>query len=667
MHARLVALVHTHTRVSMGIHGAIPYLRRVHGDLVLNEASGAPYEADLLVVDFMNTLFTLTMRYGGGNDDADAGDAGDGTGDAVATGGTAAAPAAPRPRPRVPLTGASAFEIVSRTVLKWFSTPLVPATDPATGAPRKRRAILITDKPAWVPLAKRREQAERAAAMAKQAARATAEGTYQRFDADGAAVRFDDGGIVAPRSTGSPLSVPFDGFSVISQRPARNALVVYLRARFAHLDLPPHAELVIDFDDNTAAPLLVNARPHATPDGGDAPCAMSPVLNGHAQCGGDDGGLWRPSKRTGEAELLAIQYALQSARAGAPGRTICIRSADADVIGAACRAFWDAPNGVRLLWWQRADVVVDLTALYARLHTWQPARGGAPVELTPEHVILALIAQGTDYARKRDLFNQIGEDTLWDAICTFPLPAAPGEDGAAMSPSPQPQPQPPPPSPPKRARVAAADATDAAAAAAGDMNDDYVDEHSGPFGGDYAAEGYDYDDDGDAGDAKEADDAAGGNDLACRHERAATATSQRMRRWGDVEHLVMHVYMRVAHDLKPTGAATNAAAQRILALFTDSGAGAHVRRPTRKVIEALYRCFGQRRIAPPPLQPQPQPVAADASRTQQPQSGDKVAGRRVRAAAPLADFRESCVHVLENLSYWYANPMNEQRVDSAFT
>lgn len=637
------AHTHTHAR-TMGIHGLIPRLRAQHGEVVHDNTRPA-MECDLLLVDLMNALFMLTVRHGPGGGGADG--------------------AGPAPVPAL-LTGAQAFEIVSRRILAWLTTAALPC-----------RAYVITDKGAWVPQAKQREQAKRRVAQEAQAEKARAAGTYMDFsptirairaaaaaataagadagadseyadacdDADGPAADmedlasvlvFTDDGVIAPATTGSTCAVPFDGFSVIHQREVRLALVTYLAQRFANVPLPPGAELILDMDDEEETPLRVNARAHPPLDPSGRPCPCAAMCIGHALCSAR-APLQRVSRGTGEAEVLAIQYALAYART-TPNLRICIMSADSDTVAVACRAFWDAPNGARLVWYQSGTTVVDLTGLYAAWHHW-PVRARAR-PCSPERIMLALIALGTDYAEKRDLFNFINEDVLWDAICAWPLPGEPagpagGADArrrlchAGRAPPPPVVPFRRPADamdeepedtglqrpPPRRANGAlatpmppSAPASAPAHGAAGARVDVHMDAEVA---------------------ADEEEDDGPVNAFA----RAQRQSTQRVRRWTDVEALVMHVYATVAATVLK-GAVTNrraadeahaTIAQRCAAFAAGRGPPA-----TRAEIEAVFACHKQRRISVPP---------------------------------PGRAFEAACANVVTNLSYWYAVPMNEQRID----
>lgn len=593
----------------MGIHSLIPHLKRVYPQHVDTDVN-APLAANVLFVDFMNALFTLTLKpfgNGGGGGGGGDGEDGDGGGGGAIDIGSAR------------MTGAEAFERVSRPVRKWMASKALPY-----------RVFLISDIGGWVPAAKKREQAARRVAQDKQAAKSRAAGTYMDFG--GREVVFSDGGVACVGCE----PTPFDGFSALHQRNVRAALMTYLRDKFAALQLPVGAELVIDMDGrDSSEALLVNARPHGPIGAGgtDATaCTVSPLHVGHAWCQGRRG-LKRPSARTGEAEILAIQYALQYARAiepaapGAPRETLCIMSADGDVVAAACSAFWDPPNGVRLLWFQRPGLTVDLTGLYAGWHRW-PVGGVRPC--TPEHIILALIAMGTDYTQRRSLFNWINEDACWDAICRFPLEilreppsaaAAAARGGTKRS--------------PKRAREAVV-----TAATDDDTGDDAVRFDPADFEvqdaraeAEAAIEPPPYEIE-DAADAK----------------AEADAPCQRVRHWRDVDRLVMSVYAAIGVTLKGADG-----------LLPWTGSVDDHRRLTPGRIIRLYNELKQKRIAPP-FAERPDPAAAAAAEAAA-AAGGEPGGKRANAAKPLEPYRDACTNMLENLSYWLSVPRNEQRVD----
>lgn len=590
----------------MGIRSLVPHLQRVYPQHV-DANPEAPLAANLLVVDFMNALYTLayTQR----------------TTDA---GGP------------LRLTGAEAFERVSRSIVHWL-----------TAGPLPRRAIIITDKPGWVPLAKKREQESRRAAQEKQAAQARASGAYMDFaDRD---VVFSDAGVACIGCA----PVAFDGFSVIHQRKVRDALIDYLREKFARLDLPVGAELVLDMDTrDSREALLVNARPHgAVLD--DEPagysCTMSPLCIGHAWCCARRG-LFRPSVRTGEAEVLAIQYALQHARSSADERdrvyaaaaaantkawsppppaplTICLHSADGDTVAVACAAFWDPPAGVRVLWWQRTGITVDLTALYAGWHHWPV---GSRRRCTPEHVVLALISMGTDYAEKRDLFNWINEDALWDAICRFPLEILRDDAAGAASP----------------------------ASTSGDCDcecaEDDEDDDDGRASKRARSAHDDEDDDDDAivftpappaaaAAAAESKQPAAGTKKTEKKTTPLAPMRQMVRNWRHVDRLVMCVYAAVGVTLK--------GADKLLPW---TGSVDDHRNVTPGRIIRLYNELKQKRISPPFAErPREEPEAAAAA----------AGGKRVNATRALAPYREACVNVATNVAYWLAVPRNEPRID----
>lgn len=444
----------------MGIHALIPELKERYPTHVYKQP---PSPDRLRIVDLMGRLFMLTVSR------------------KPAAG--AAADAAP-----VRMTGAQAFAIIGSQIVDWLQQRTY---DPVTGAVEPRRAIIITDKSDAVPLEKADEHKERAVQQDKAVEKARAAGTYQVFVGP---VHMDDAGLVDTSTVradapGAPLRTrPFDPFSVINQRPARTALVTYLRRKFAEVRLPPHAELIVDLGYNQPD---VHGHHHAHGGAGCHP-GSDGVLVGHALCGGpaldedydvaetpagagaalgvaipapvtgealtvaevedeidaemqhialygssrtepDDvpaaasagaatagpnvmarSAFRRPTDATGEAEVLAILYALQFACATPQPLTICIQSADSDVFAAACNAFWDAPGHCRLLWASKPDEVFDLTGIYAHMRNVE--------RLTPERVLLACIGHGTDYVRKADLFFFMNTTVIWDAARAIRLP-----------------------------------------------------------------------------------------------------------------------------------------------------------------------------------------------------------------------------------------------------
>ncbi len=434
----------------MGIHNLMSVLKERYPEYI-NEDPDVIDNACLLIVDIMDRLFKLPAR----KEEQEGNERGY-TADLRS----------------VRITGDEAFWILAGPAIKWLRKCSYSATVP--GVPLRRRAILITDKTAWTPPEKIAEQKSRAAVMNNTAETEKVKGTYQTFVGP---VHIDARGLWdagAAGVTGVPTPQPFDPFSVLHQRVARNALLDFVRRRFASIELPPHAELVVDFG---YGPPDVHAPHHS---GGGDRCPISPAVVGHAHCGGEcsevydgHGGLkrvapapraitddddeialyeeedrrndtddpyeteecpanrfQRPSMYAGEAEVLAVHYALQYARAlarvkdprllGANCRTICIQSADGDTFAAACNAFWDAPGGCRLLWNAKTAQTVHLTKVYRRLRT---------EGFTPERVLLACIAHGTDYAKKKDLFFFMNEQTVWTAAPNVYLPGE-QRDGA---------------------------------------------------------------------------------------------------------------------------------------------------------------------------------------------------------------------------------------------
>ena len=454
----------------MGIHALIPELTERYKDYVSKDPR-APTQARLLVVDLMGRLFMLTAKR---------------------------KPTAAGAPPPLRMTGAQAFSIISGPIVAWLRESTV---DPVTGAIQPRRAILITDKSDAVPVQKAAEHKARAEQQAHAEEKARAAGTFQPLVGP---VYMDDAGLVdaGAGSGGGADSTdgnarlhtrPFDPFSVIHQRPARTALVAYLRRKFAELRLPLHAELIVDL--GYAQP-DVHGHHHA---GGGARCHPDSrgVLLGHALCGAvdddEDAGAaaGRPDTVTThtastedltaadvadeyDAEMQQIELYGSSAAAAVPSRA---RQSDPSLGIATAGVYVRATSAFRrpsneegegeVLAVQYALDFACTTPTPATICIWSAdsdtfaaacsafwdAPGGCRLlwaakadqvfdltsiyaymrnveRLTPERVLLACIGHGTDYVNKSDVFFFLNTKVLWAAAAKIRLPHEHGRHAA---------------------------------------------------------------------------------------------------------------------------------------------------------------------------------------------------------------------------------------------
>jgi len=374
-------------RCTMGVKGLLELLRRRYAAFV-DASTERVRESHLLCVDLISQFYRL--QHGGAN--------------------------------AARISGDDAYRAVTRELFAWLVTPLYDAQ----GAQMTRRAVVVTDKSAWVPAQKAREQRARRDAQDKAAERARAAGTYQDF---AAGVRFTDEGVIRSEPVYDvEVAVPFDVFSALHQSHARVALISYVRVRLMNAPLPVNAELLVDMDNDSP---ILRARPHAT----DAACPVPWATIGHGACDGrvvDDTALHIAEDGTvacrvarpaalGEGEVLALVYLAThltaAGRAATPAQSVCIWSQDGDTLAIAARLLWRyAGAGARVVWRTNPAETIDLTGLLAHL------RDGDAAVASPDCVVAALVSLGTDYFAKSALFNQIGADALWDAALAFRLP-----------------------------------------------------------------------------------------------------------------------------------------------------------------------------------------------------------------------------------------------------
>lgn len=363
----------------MGITNLAKYIREEFAECVTS--SCAPVgDAELLVVDIMTALYTLASHRS--------------------------------------LTGDTAFNIVSARVRTWLSARLL-----VDGKGMLKRAIVVADRSKWVPAEKHREQEERDARRKAQDDARRRENTYQELtDSDGSSLvaAFTSGGIILRHDPAHV--VPFDGYSVTSQRSTRSLLIEYIAERFCQLRVPICSELIVDMTDG---PIFYNGLP--PPEDMRGVEHKEPwIARGYAASVADrvTHTLPRlPSTDIGEGEVLAVAYARRYANwlhahyscggRDATGATICIDSADSDVVAVAAMPFWDHIPGVaQVIWASNANETINLSQLYAtcraRDERW-----------TPERFVCACIAMGTDYCYKDVLLHFVPIKCIWNAAVQF--------------------------------------------------------------------------------------------------------------------------------------------------------------------------------------------------------------------------------------------------------